>query len=86
MDDSVFEAMLRHALLENLYEEIDSLPPDDELASLYTFSEAHTKRMERLFAREALKGKLFAVAKLIGIIATVVATVIAIAVTIQYYL
>ena len=58
LSDSVFEALLRQAVIDNIYEEIDSLPPDEVLAEMYTFSDAHKKRMKKLFASEARKETL----------------------------
>jgi len=57
MSDSVFDALFSQAVIDNFYEELNSLPPDDELAKIYTFSHEHEMRMKKLFAREALKEK-----------------------------
>lgn len=46
-----FEAMIRLAVIENFEEEMASIPPREELEKLYTFSERHTQRMQRMFAR-----------------------------------
>ena len=53
INDQVFEALFRQAVIDNFHEELDSLPPDEELARLYTFTPAHEARMQRLFTREA---------------------------------
>jgi len=64
MSDSVFEALFRQAVIENFYDELDSLPPRDELAKQYIPSDAHKARMKRLFASEARKERLRATSKL----------------------
>jgi len=58
MNDSVFEALLRQAVIDRFNEELDSLPPDEELARVYIFSQMHESRMQRLFAIENRKEKL----------------------------
>ena len=58
MCDNVFEALFGQAVIENFYNELDSLPPREELAKQYTPSEAHAARMKGLFAREALKDRI----------------------------
>ena len=63
LSDSVFEALFRQAVIDNIYEEVNSYPPDEELAEIYTFSDAHEKRMKKLFAREARKASLRTIAK-----------------------
>ena len=55
INDSVFEALFRQAVIDNFNEELDSLPPDEELAKIYTFSPEHENRMRRLFTLEARK-------------------------------
>ncbi|MCL2221852.1 MAG: DUF4367 domain-containing protein [Oscillospiraceae bacterium] len=55
MSEIEFESLLRHAVIENFYEELDSLPPREELAKMYTASPEHEKRMRKLFARENRK-------------------------------
>jgi hypothetical protein len=57
-NDRVFEALLRQAVIDNFYEELSSVPPDEELAKTYTFSAAHILRMERLLARAKRKETL----------------------------
>ena len=61
INDSVFEALFRQAVIDNFLEELDSLPPEEELAKLYTFSPEHETRMQRLFAREARRERTRAV-------------------------
>jgi hypothetical protein len=63
LSDSVFEALFRQAIIDNIYEEVDSYPPDEELTKMYTFSDAHEKRMKALFARVVRQARFHAVAK-----------------------
>jgi len=58
MDDSVFDTLFRQAIVDNFYEELDSLPPDEELSKQYNYSVKHEKRMKQLFEREARKDRL----------------------------
>lgn len=50
--DPVFEAMLRQAVRDNVYEEAASVPDDETLATMFTISQKHDKRMRHLCARE----------------------------------
>lgn len=63
VSDSVFEALFRQAVIDNLYDELDSLPSDEELAKQYTFSQRHEERMKKLFARERRNERLRATLK-----------------------
>jgi hypothetical protein len=63
MNDSVYDALFRQAVIDNFLEELDSLPPDEELAMLHTFSPEHESRMRRLFARETRKARVHAAVK-----------------------
>lgn len=54
----VIEALLRQAAIDNFYIELDSLPPDEELGKLYTFSHEHDERMRRLFSKERLHDRI----------------------------
>jgi len=58
INDSVFEALFKQAVIDNFYEELDSLPPDEELSKTYTFSPEHEARMQRLFARELRRERI----------------------------
>jgi len=51
INDNVFEALFRQAVIDNFLEEIDSLPPDEELSKIYIFSPEHEARMQRLFGK-----------------------------------
>lgn len=57
INDNIFEALFRQAVIDNFYEELDSLPPDEELAKMYIASPEHALRMKKLFAREARKDR-----------------------------
>lgn len=50
--DPIFEAMLRQAVRDNIYEEAESVPNDNVLSEMFTISEKHDARMRRLCARE----------------------------------
>jgi len=49
-DDSIFEALFRQAVIDNFYDELNALPPLDELAKEYEPSPEHKARMKKLFA------------------------------------
>jgi len=63
INEGVFEALFRQAVIDNFNEELDSLPSDEALAEQYAFSQEHEIRMKKLFAREARKERLQATAK-----------------------
>ncbi|MFJ3388649.1 hypothetical protein [Lysinibacillus sp. NPDC086135] len=56
INDSVFEALFRQAIIDEFNEEIDSIPPKEELIKTISFSPEFELRMKRLFAREKRKG------------------------------
>jgi len=56
--EGVFETLFGQAVIDNFYEELDSLPPNDELAKQYTFSQEHEIRMNKLFSSVERKEKL----------------------------
>jgi len=80
MSDGVFDALFGQAVIDNFYEELNSLPSDSELAIQYTFSRTHDIRMKKLFAkndrREALRS--------VGMWSRRLAAVIAIVVTLLF--
>ena len=76
-NEAVFEALFRQAVIDNFYEELDSLPPDDELAKQYTFSPAHELRMKKLFARDVRVEHIRATVKWSKRIAAAVVIVVA---------
>ena len=58
VNDSVFDALFRQAVIDNFYEELDSLPSDEELAKMYIASPEHEERMKKLFARMERKDRI----------------------------
>jgi hypothetical protein len=50
--DEVFEELLRKAVIESFEKELSEIPPDGELQKMYTFSDRHNARMEKLFRRK----------------------------------
>ena len=56
--DPIFEAMLRQALRDNIYEEAESVPHDDVLKTMFTISKRHESRMRRLCEREDRREQL----------------------------
>ena len=48
-NDGLFNAILRQAVIKNNNNEIASIPPEDELKRMLTFSDSHNKRMKKLF-------------------------------------
>ena len=56
--DNAFDEMLRQAIVEKFYEEVESLPPNDELAKLHTFTPEHETRMRKLFARDKRRDRI----------------------------
>ncbi|MCL2320991.1 MAG: DUF4367 domain-containing protein [Oscillospiraceae bacterium] len=55
-NDVVFEALFRQAVIDNFYEEIDSIPSNEELAKIYKFTPEFEIRMKKLINRELRKG------------------------------
>jgi len=47
-NDRLFDALFSQAVIDNYEDEIRSIPSESELAKLYTFSDLHTARMEKL--------------------------------------
>jgi len=52
INDTVFEALFRQAVIDNFYEEIDSIPSNKQLSMMYSFSIGFEARMRKLFSRE----------------------------------
>jgi len=50
--NSIYEDILRQAVIDEYYQELSALPTEEELATRYTFSEYHVKRMKKLFAKD----------------------------------
>lgn len=52
IDNTVFEALFRQATIDEYNEEIDLIPPKEELIKTITFSPEFGLKMKKLFARE----------------------------------
>lgn len=52
IDDTVFEALFRQAIIDEYNKDIDSIPPKEELIKTITFSPEFELKMKKLFARE----------------------------------
>ena len=74
--NTVFEALLRQAIVDNLYELAASVPPNEVLDTMFTVSERHDKCMRKLCAREDRREQIHGIMKPIRKIA--VAAVVAI--------
>ncbi len=55
IDKGIFEMMLRQAVKDNFFEELDSLPSNDKLAQQYSFSTEFDYKMQKLFSKERHK-------------------------------
>ncbi len=55
VNDMVFEALFRQAVVDDFNEEIDSIPPNEQLAKIYSFSLEFEVRMKKLFAKNRRK-------------------------------
>jgi hypothetical protein len=52
LTDGQCDLWLREALVRNIDEELDAIPPREELERMYTFSKRHAARMKKLFGQE----------------------------------
>ena len=52
VSDTVFEALFRQAIIDDFNEEIDSIPTNEQLAKIYSFSIDFEIRMKKLFTRD----------------------------------
>lgn len=59
MEDSLFEALLRQAVIESYEEELLSIPQD----KMHKFSDTHIKKMDKLFQRAELQEKIHVTTK-----------------------
>jgi hypothetical protein len=50
--EAISETILRCAVIENHNREMAAIPPNEELAKIYEFSERHEARMKKIFAKE----------------------------------
>ncbi len=58
VNDVVFEALFRQAVIDGFNEEIDSIPTNKQLAKIYTFSPEFEIRMKKLFIKDRRRGLL----------------------------
>jgi len=50
--ETISEALLRRAVIQDHENELAAIPPEDELRKMYTFSPQHEARMKTLFQKE----------------------------------
>lgn len=65
IDDHVFEALFRQAVIDDYTEEIDSIPSKNELMKRISFSAEFELRMKKLLVREQRKETLAKVTKFV---------------------
>lgn len=58
VNDVVFEALFRQAVIDDFNEEIDSIPTNEQLANIYTFSPEFEMRMKKLFIKDRRRSLL----------------------------
>jgi hypothetical protein len=58
VNDEVFEALFRQAVIDDFNEEIDSIPTNEDLAKIYSFSPEFEIRMKKLFIKDRRKSFL----------------------------
>ena len=76
--DSVLEANLRQAVIDDLMDEVESVSDNKTLAGMYTLSERHITRMEKLFAQEKRRVAFIKVKKNMKRVAVVAMIIIAV--------
>ena len=57
INDKIFDALFRQAVIESVEREVMELPPEAELSDV-TFSQRHERRMEKLFASSLRKNRI----------------------------
>jgi hypothetical protein len=55
VNDVVFEALFRQAVIDDFNEEIDSIPTNEQLTEIYSFSPEFETRMKKLFTKDRRK-------------------------------
>ena len=58
VNDIVFEALFRQAVIDDFNEEINSIPKNERLAEIYSFSPKFEMRMKELFTKDRRKSFL----------------------------
>lgn len=61
LGDELFDALLEQAVKQNLINEINSIPSEEELEQIYTFSKEHNRIMKKMFARDNSREIIFVV-------------------------
>lgn len=52
VNDVIFEALFRQAVIDDFNEKIDSIPTNEQLAEIYSFSWEFEMRMKKLFVKD----------------------------------
>lgn len=52
INDHIFEALFRQAVIDNYEEELSGIPSEEVLSGLYSFSDMHAARVKKLFLHE----------------------------------
>lgn len=58
MDDVVFEALFRQAVIDDFNEEIAPISANEQLANIFTFSPEFEMRMKKLFKKDRRRSLL----------------------------
>lgn len=58
VNDVVFETLFRQAVIDDFNEEIDSIPTNEQLAKIYSFSPEFEIRMKKLFIKDRRRSLL----------------------------
>lgn len=56
VNNAVFEALFRQAIIDDFNEEIDSIPTNEQLARIYSFSTDFQIRMKKLLTKDRRRG------------------------------
>jgi len=76
-DDAVFEALFKQAVIDKFVEEVESIPPDEELKKTYSFSPQFDLRMKKFFTRvrrKELMKKIARYTRRVAIILLIIST------------
>jgi len=52
MSEEEFEELFAKAVIQSFEDELAAFPPQEELEKMYTFSDRHKARMEKLFEED----------------------------------
>jgi hypothetical protein len=53
VNDVVFEALFRQAVIDDFNDEINSIPSNEQMTKLYSFSPEFEIKMKRLFIKDS---------------------------------